>query len=124
MVELVDSVDLGSTAKSVQVRVLLPAPRKMSPSGLFFLGRKSNGTRTHFNGLLRWSSLKFRLDGICIFIMLLFILRHLLFGKCLFAVKYTDIGKSSQGERRQDGGRSGNGIYAGNVFVYRTYILF
>ena len=27
MVELVDSVDLGSTAKSVQVRVLLPAPR-------------------------------------------------------------------------------------------------
>lgn len=26
MVELVDSVDLGSTAKSVQVRVLLPAP--------------------------------------------------------------------------------------------------
>ena len=29
MVELVDSVDLGSTAKSVQVRVLLPAPRKI-----------------------------------------------------------------------------------------------
>ena len=28
MVELVDSVDLGSTAKSVQVRVLLPAPRQ------------------------------------------------------------------------------------------------
>ena len=28
MVELVDSVDLGSTAKSVQVRVLLPAPEK------------------------------------------------------------------------------------------------
>ena len=28
MVELVDSVDLGSTAKSVQVRVLLPAPRR------------------------------------------------------------------------------------------------
>lgn len=28
MVELVDSVDLGSTAKSVQVRVLLPAPVK------------------------------------------------------------------------------------------------
>ena len=28
MVELVDSVDLGSTAKSVQVRVLLPAPNK------------------------------------------------------------------------------------------------
>ena len=27
MVELVDSVDLGSTAKSVQVRVLLPAPK-------------------------------------------------------------------------------------------------
>ena len=26
VVELVDSVDLGSTAKSVQVRVLLPAP--------------------------------------------------------------------------------------------------
>lgn len=29
MVELVDSVDLGSTAKSVQVRVLLPAPNKV-----------------------------------------------------------------------------------------------
>ena len=28
MVELVDSVDLGSTAKSVQVRVLSPAPNK------------------------------------------------------------------------------------------------
>ena len=28
MVELVDSVDLGSTAKSVQVRVLLPAPNQ------------------------------------------------------------------------------------------------
>ena len=30
MVELVDSVDLGSTAKSVQVRVLLPAPETPS----------------------------------------------------------------------------------------------
>ena len=29
MVELVDSVDLGSTAKSVQVRVLLPAPLRV-----------------------------------------------------------------------------------------------
>lgn len=29
MVELVDSVDLGSTAKSVQVRVLLPAPYRV-----------------------------------------------------------------------------------------------
>ena len=28
MVELVDSADLGSAAKSVQVRVLLPAPAK------------------------------------------------------------------------------------------------
>ena len=41
MVELVDSVDLGSTAKSVQVRVLLPAPRqaaifaRKSPPALF-----------------------------------------------------------------------------------------
>ena len=41
MVELVDSVDLGSTAKSVQVRVLLPAPRQAaifaskSPPALF-----------------------------------------------------------------------------------------
>ena len=34
MVELVDSVDLGSTAKSVQVRVLLPAPIKQgTPCG-------------------------------------------------------------------------------------------
>lgn len=32
MVELVDSVDLGSTAKSVQVRVLLPAPKKNNPN--------------------------------------------------------------------------------------------
>ena len=41
MVELVDSVDLGSTAKSVQVRVLLPAPwqaaifLRKSPPALF-----------------------------------------------------------------------------------------
>ena len=32
MVELVDSVDLGSTAKSVQVRVLLPAPNQYNPN--------------------------------------------------------------------------------------------
>ena len=45
MVELVDSVDLGSTAKSVQVRVLLPAPKQNNPNlisvgegfGLFLL---------------------------------------------------------------------------------------
>ncbi len=39
MVELVDSVDLGSTAKSVQVRVLLPAPCKRALAGSFlFIG--------------------------------------------------------------------------------------
>ena len=37
MVELVDSVDLGSTAKSVQVRVLLPAPEKAAQKGGLFL---------------------------------------------------------------------------------------
>ena len=44
MVELVDSVDLGSTAKSVQVRVLLPAPmqggdfrKKVAALHYFFL---------------------------------------------------------------------------------------
>ena len=36
MVELVDSVDLGSTAKSVQVRVLLPAPKKNEAKASFF----------------------------------------------------------------------------------------
>lgn len=35
MVELVDSVDLGSTAKSVQVRVLLPAPNQYNPNQVF-----------------------------------------------------------------------------------------
>ena len=38
MVELVDSVDLGSTAKSVQVRVLLPAPDKDNPNQVFVIG--------------------------------------------------------------------------------------
>ena len=38
MVELVDSVDLGSTAKSVQVRVLLPAPNKYNPNQIFLIG--------------------------------------------------------------------------------------
>ena len=44
MVELVDSVDLGSTAKSVQVRVLVPAPmqggdfrKKVAALHYFFL---------------------------------------------------------------------------------------
>lgn len=41
MVELVDSVDLGSTAKSVQVRVLLPAPNKKTALYCF-------GTRRSF----------------------------------------------------------------------------
>ena len=38
MVELVDSVDLGSTAKSVQVRVLLPAPNQNNPNLVFPVG--------------------------------------------------------------------------------------
>ena len=38
MVELVDSVDLGSTAKSVQVRVLLPAPNQYNPNLVFPVG--------------------------------------------------------------------------------------
>lgn len=38
MVELVDSVDLGSTAKSVQVRVLLPAPKQYNPNQIFPAG--------------------------------------------------------------------------------------
>ena len=38
MVELVDSVDLGSTAKSVQVRVLLPAPNQYNPNQIFPMG--------------------------------------------------------------------------------------
>ena len=38
MVELVDSVDLGSTAKSVQVRVLLPAPNQYNPNQIFLIG--------------------------------------------------------------------------------------
>ncbi len=38
MVELVDSVDLGSTAKSVQVRVLLPAPKQYYPNQIFPVG--------------------------------------------------------------------------------------
>ena len=38
MVELVDSVDLGSTAKSVQVRVLLPAPNQYNPNQIFLVG--------------------------------------------------------------------------------------
>lgn len=61
MVELVDSVDLGSTAKSVQVRVLLPAPNQYNPNlvfpvgdgfGLFvFFGRFEE---THFrNGVVK-----------------------------------------------------------------------
>ena len=38
MVELVDSVDLGYTAKSVQVRVLLPAPKQYNPNQFFPIG--------------------------------------------------------------------------------------
>ena len=65
MVELVDSVDLGSTAKRVQVRVLLPAPIKKHPfGGVFFIGI-GNWTRTHLNAEVRWTSAKRRLDGVC-----------------------------------------------------------
>ena len=45
MVELVDSVDLGSTAKSVQVRVLLPAPE---PDTRFDTMRIKAGVRLLF----------------------------------------------------------------------------
>ena len=51
MVELVDSVDLGSTAKSVQVRVLLPAPWRVfitdagcEHSFFILLAGKKNGS--------------------------------------------------------------------------------
>ena len=37
MVELVDSVDLGSSVLDVQVRVLLPAPNKKGTQGVPFL---------------------------------------------------------------------------------------
>ena len=68
MVELVDSVDLGSTAKSVQVRVLLPAPNQYNPNlafpvgdrfGLFvFFGRFEEA---HFrNGVVKQPESKFR----------------------------------------------------------------
>ena len=66
MVELVDSVDLGSTAKSVQVRVLLPAPNQNNPNQIFpvgdgfglfvFFGRFGE---THFqNGVIKRSESK------------------------------------------------------------------
>lgn len=38
MVELVDSVDLGSTVFDVQVRVLLPAPNQYNPNQIFPVG--------------------------------------------------------------------------------------
>ena len=47
MVELVDSVDLGSTAKSVQVRVLLPAPLRVFLYDLMFYG-DTRFFATHF----------------------------------------------------------------------------
>ena len=65
MVELVDSVDLGSTAKSVQVRVLLPAPIKKHPGGVFFYWYGQQRTRTHLNATLRWSVAIRRLDAGC-----------------------------------------------------------
>ena len=37
MVELVDSVDLGSSVLDVQVRVLLPAPKKEKANAFSFL---------------------------------------------------------------------------------------
>ena len=51
MVELVDSVDLGSTAKSVQVRVLSSAPINATENDTFsvaFILCRSR-TRTHLN---------------------------------------------------------------------------
>ena len=39
MVELVDSVDLGSSGLAVQVRVLLPAPNKYNPNQIFPIGK-------------------------------------------------------------------------------------
>ena len=38
MVELVDSVDLGSSVLDVQVRVLLPAPNQYNPNQFFPIG--------------------------------------------------------------------------------------
>ena len=38
MVELVDSVDLGSSGLAVQVRVLSPAPDKDNPNHVFVIG--------------------------------------------------------------------------------------
>ena len=60
MVELVDSVDLGSTAKSVQVRVLLPAPKQYNPNpfpvgdGFGFIVFFERFEDTHFrNGVVK-----------------------------------------------------------------------
>ena len=64
MVELVDSVDLGSSVLDVQVRVLLPAPiKKRRLSLLFFIGIDHRRTRTHLNATVRWTVAEIRLDG-------------------------------------------------------------
>ena len=47
MVELVDSVDLGSSVLDVQVRVLLPAPSIKAPLWGCFLCFIVGRTRTH-----------------------------------------------------------------------------
>ena len=51
MVELVDSVDLGSTAVGVQVRVLLPAPTikegAVAPSFIVLLRKDRTRTQLH-----------------------------------------------------------------------------
>ena len=65
MVELVDSVDLGSSGLAVQVRVLSPAPKIGAPSKgapILVSGRRA---RTHVNATVRWTVAIRRLDAGC-----------------------------------------------------------
>ena len=65
MVELVDSVDLGSTANACRFESCCPHQKKRARQGSLFWCGSSNGTRTHFNAEVRWTSAKRRLDGVC-----------------------------------------------------------
>ena len=56
VVELVDSVDLGSSGIAVQVRVLSPAPKgSLTMRWGSLLVRKRDGTRTHVTVTFRWN---------------------------------------------------------------------
>ena len=56
VVELVDSVDLGSSGFAVQVRVLSPAPKgSLTMRWGSLLVRKKDGTRTHITVTFRWN---------------------------------------------------------------------